>query len=191
MRQGLALILAAAAAAAMPAVAAPRAEVVGRYDWAEDLDGFGGVSGIDLAPDGLSFRIITDTGMTLDGTFARNAAGAVTGTVPGRWVLLQGEDPYPLADMVRDAEAISVLDDGSFFVAFEQNPRVEWYESPDTVAKLRSDGLDLSNQPHNRSFEALAQGPDGAVYVLPEVPPAWGGPYPVQVLRDGRWTMPL
>lgn len=189
MRQSLALILAVLAAA--PVTAAPRAEVVGHFDWVEQLDGFGGVSGIDLSADGLEFRIVTDTGMTLDGRFKRGADGAVTATVPGRWVLLLGEDPHPLAESVRDAEAISVQADGSFYVAFERNARVEWYQGPDTVAKLRDEGLDLSDQTFNRSFEALAEGPDGAVYVLPEVPPSWGGPYPVQVLRDGRWTMPF
>ena len=54
-----------AALAAAPAFAAPRAVEVGLYVWHEDLEDFGGLSALELSPDGADF-VAVSSGETAD-----------------------------------------------------------------------------------------------------------------------------
>lgn len=173
------------------ASAEPAATVVGRYVWNVPQEGFGGVSGFDLLPDGQGFRALTDTGLTFTGVLTREETGAVVSVEVGTLVPLRGDEAEPLHPEVRDAEGLALGPDGSFFVSFERSDRVVRYADETAAAEILDASLDLSDIVHNRGFEALARSADGTLYTLPEVAPAWLGPFPVFVHRDGAWSVPM
>ena len=185
-------VAAALAVAALPAVAAPRAEVVGRFVWESGDPNFGGLSGLDGSEDGSSFRVVTDYGFTATGRFGRDADGAVVSVEATPLIDLRGDEGEVLERRVRDAEGLALGQDGGYAVSFEGPHQVSEYPGDAMPGDIISwQKLDLSQYPHNNGPEALARSPDGAVYLLPEGSSASIGQRPVWVWRDGKWTAPF
>ena len=79
---------------------------------------FGGFSGMHIATDGTTLLAISDRGAWLRLALLYDKAGRLAGAARAEMGALIGEDGLPLAGTDRDAEALTVLPDGSMLVAF-------------------------------------------------------------------------
>jgi hypothetical protein len=186
------LILAAAVFAGR--VAAGDAVYVGTYVWTSDQSDFGGWSGFDTEPDGMSFRAVSDIGMTVAGVLARDAEGRVTGVAAGPMELMRGDEAELLAKPVRDAEGLALEPGGAFAVSFEgsgRTARIVRYADVPARAEILLNGTQIEAQSENKGFEGLARAADGTLYGIVEAASGlWGG-HRVYVQRDGSWSQPF
>lgn len=169
-RPGRALILIAAAVVlAFAARSDGPAVFVSRLAWTTDEAGFGGWSGLELSTDGSRFTAITDKGMFTAGRLWRSAGG--------RLALVEAAPIRPLADTDDgffgrdniDAEGLALAPDGRMLVSFEVVRRVLSYpDASGTHPMVLPTYRDFIGLRSNRGLEALAIGPDGALYTLPE-----------------------
>lgn len=172
---------------AVPAEAA-RALLVGSFTWTVSSPDFGGISGIDLFTDGMSFRAVEDTGFSFLGRFERDGTGRVTAVRTGPIMPLRDGDGRPLGEADRDAEGLALGAGGSFFVSFERSDRVIRYAGTASRATLLTGGTDLTWLAYNKGLEALAADADGTLYAIAEQPGRGRAGHTV-LRRDGtRWT---
>ena len=183
------MILAAAAFAAA-AVVAPVAQgdeatLGSRLVWSLPYTPFGGWSGLDLSDDGARFVAVSDRAHMVSGTIERDADGQIVGIAEGRFHHLADSADGVIGDRKHDPEGLAVAPDGRVYVSFEVVQRVLVYPD-DTAATATA----LPSHPQfaklrkNQGLEALAIGPDGALYTVPER--ALGRPRAFPVLRfDG------
>lgn len=158
--------------------------------WQGQGPNWGGLSAIDLSPDGQAFTVLTDKGYFAQGGFERDAAGNITAWQIGPLQALKGRGVTPLAKGRSDSEGLALLPGGAgAYVSFEGVARVLYYADlagpaenlprPEAFAQMRRNG----------AFEALALAPDGALYALTEEPPRGKGQREVWRFQNGRWTL--
>ncbi len=182
--------LIAAALTSGPA-AAEAARHVGTYVWTSDDPKFGGWSGFDLLEDGVTFRAVSDIGLTVAGRLERDADGRVTGVAVDAMEPLQGDEAEELAIAVRDAEGLALRSDGSFNVSFEgsgRTARVAGYGATTSAAVILTEGLDLSALGENRGIEALALAQDGTLVAISEGAPGLFRGYRVYAGQGTDWS---
>ncbi len=178
-----ALVLGFAARSAGPAV------FVSRLVWTMDDPAFGGWSGLEVSADGDSFTAVSDRGWITEGRFRRGASGRLIAVDAAPIRRLDDTPDRFIGQEVRDAEGLAVSPAGRVFVAFEGVRRVIAY--PDArgqnpvVLPIYRDFIGLAP---NTSLEALAIGPDGALYTLPEAVHG-DGPFPVFRFDGRRWQV--
>lgn len=166
------------------------AEYLGSYTWSGEGDRFGGFSGMELTPDGYEFMVVTDKGSITKGRLLREA-GRITGVLSEPLTELGDTDGGALERYEIDAEGLALREDGRLFVSFEAIHRVWTYSDP------RSEGAWLPRHPdfegliNNSSLEALAIGPDGSLYTLPERSGRLTRPFPVFRYQGGKWSKPF
>ncbi|MEY4697128.1 MAG: hypothetical protein RIT14_1556 [Pseudomonadota bacterium] len=164
---------------------------VGAFRWQMADAAFGGLSGIEVAADGLGFVAISDKGYFTRGRFERDAAGAVVGVTAAPMTALKGRGDAPLRPGRVDSEGLAMLPDGTTFVSFEQVARVLRYRRIDGLAENLPDHPDFAAMQRNSALEALAVAGDGTLYTLPERSGAAERPFPVYRYRNGRWDQPF
>lgn len=167
------------------------AEHVGTWVWRSGNDRFGGFSGLELSADGLDFAAVSDRGTLAQGRLQRDADGRVTGVGQATLRPLQDSKGQMLTGRFTDAEGLALAADGSLYISFEGYARVARYASPGSAAERlpRPDAFDALQ--NNSSLEALAIGPDGTLYTLPERSGARDRPFPVWRFKGGQWDQPF
>lgn len=183
----LALSLGLTGSASQP----PDPRFVGAFRWTSADDALGGVSGIELEPDGLGFTAITDRGGWVRGRLTRDAEGKVTAVTAGPVQPLFARARAPLLKGRQDAEGLAIAPDGTAYVSFERIARVLRYSSIDATAQNLPTPPAFAAFGANSALEALAIGPDGALYTLPERSGGMTRPFPVWRFRDGAWDQPF
>jgi len=130
---------------------------------------FGGLSGLELAPDGTLF-MISDRGYWLQTRLEQAADGTLTGLSQLQIHPLLDTAGRPVHAPLHDAESIARDSDGSYLVGFEWNHRI-WRYRPD-LARGRPVALKLpaalAGAPGNGSLESLAVLPDGRLLFVCE-----------------------
>ena len=159
---------------------------LGSYTWHIDHPQFGGFSGLELTDDGKRFVAITDRGRMISGTLQRDGA-QITDIAAGPFVFLHNAAGEVLRLPDNDTEGLAVLRDGRTAIAFERDHGVQFFAEDGTpeTPMMRDpifDGLDT-----NASLEALAAGPDDALYAIPERSGRANWPFPVFHWRGGNW----
>jgi len=182
-RSCIGLIAAAFLAGTAWTAAAATAELVCSFVWADPAPKFGGISGFDLARDGLTFRAVEDTGMTFAGKLARDADGCATAVRRGRIVPLRWQDGGPLPEDQSDAEGLALEPGAGFVVSFEGATRADRYARPDATAERLIWDFDTRDYNINEGFEALARSDNGWLYLVPELPPRGQHRFPLFRLR--------
>jgi hypothetical protein len=192
-RPVLALTLAAALACVAQAVESPAPGVVplGRFVWTLDDPRFGGISAIEVGPDGLSFVAVSDRGAILTGSILRTGDGRIERIETDRIRHLRGRGLDRLPRQRSDAEGLAVAADGTLYVSFEIAPRVLRYDDPFGPATYLPIPRDFNRLRANEALEALAIAEDGTLITLPEGSPRPDGAYPVYRFRDGTWDQPF
>ncbi|MYM55527.1 esterase-like activity of phytase family protein [Thalassovita mangrovi] len=147
-----------------------KARLLTAYGWSEELDGFGGISALELGPDGSSFFAVTDRTLLLQGRLQRGDSGEVTGvTLTGSHELLTPAGK-PLTGWRRDSEGLALRGDGLLYVSFEAGAKVWAYPDPQGPATRLPDHPDFNDMPGNAALEALAIDARGHLYTVPEAP---------------------
>ncbi|QYK42476.1 MAG: esterase-like activity of phytase family protein [Paracoccaceae bacterium] len=194
-RAGLALIAGGLAVLALRggATAAPPPGYLGAFRWRMDDPRFGGLSAIHVYPGGTRFVVVSDRGSYSEGRLIRDAAGRIERIEAARFSLLRGAGEEPLAEGRNDSEGLAIARDGTAYVSFEGQgaARVLRYSRLDGPAENLPVHPDFRCMQLNSALEALAIGPDGALYTLPERSGALTRPFPVYRFRRGAWDRPF
>lgn len=165
---------------------------VSSFIWRSGDPKHGGYSGLELSDDGLSFTAISDRAGWTHGQIIRNAEGRITGLKATPVTPLLGKGNRPLRGLRADSEGLAMAPNGTAFISFEGKGAARVMVFP----SLEKPGKDLKHAPEfstlraNAALEALALGPDGTLYTLPESPRG-AGPLPVFRLRKGKWDHKL
>jgi len=167
------------------------AQHVGTWVWRSNAARFGGFSGLELSADGLSFAAVSDRGTLAQGRLQRDAAGRIIGVTPATLLPLQDSKGQALTGRLADAEGLALAPDGSLYVSFEGYARVARYPDPAGPAERLPRPEAFDSMQNNSSLEALAIGPDGALYTLPERSGAKDRPFPVWRFKGGQWDQPF
>ena len=189
MRARLVLALIAAGLAGCNVSDAPqRARLDSSLTLTLDDPRFGGISGLELRPDGRQFVAVTDRGAFVSGRLTR-AGDALTGVTDLAITDMRSTRPGPLPEGAADSEGLAQAPDGRLFVSYEAYQRVWAYA--DVTARPR--GMprhpDFATMPGNGALEALAIAPDGALYTLPEHNGRRDWPIPLYRLDGPQWRI--
>jgi hypothetical protein len=188
MRRLLALTLIFAALAAR--AGGPVLVLDARVTWREAAPEFGGYSALAVADGGQSFLAISDRGTWARGSFERQG-GRLAAAHLAALGALHARSGAPLGGDDFDAEGAAVDAAGRVYVSFEAFHRVRRYADIDGPAAAVPSHPDFARLQPNSGLEALASGPDGTLYAIPERSGAWERPFPVYRLRAGRWDTSL
>ena len=160
---------------------------VGTWVWHGEGRDFGGWSGFEISDDGTAFTALSDRGHWTSGRLRRGTDGRIAGVEAGS---VRALGPTP-GEQGRDSEGLAIGRDGTAYVSFEGEARVQRYAALDEPGTLLPVPREFHGMQVNSSLEALAIGPDGALYTLPERSGAAQRAFPVFRFRDGRWTVPF
>ena len=176
--------------AAAAASAAAQAEYVGSYAWSEHGKAFGGFSGLEIFGGGSRFLAISDRGSIVAGSLLRDG-GRIAGVDVEQVEPIRDTKGGKLKRYEADAEGLAVRPDGRIYVSFEAVHRVWTYRDPASEAAWLPTHPDFKEFQSNSSLEAMAIGPDGALYTLPERSGVTERPFPVYRYRNGGWSVPF
>jgi hypothetical protein len=182
----LVLVLAAGAAGAEGL-----AEYLGSITWADADPAFGGFSGIEVAADGVGFLALSDRATVWRGRIERGADGRMIGAVALGHDALRDADGKLLSGYLTDAEGLAEAPDGSIYTSFEGLARVVRYPRPDAASEPLPRAEAFKAMQTNAALEALAIGPDGAIYTMPEKAGLLAAGFPVYRFREGAWEQPF
>ncbi len=150
---------------------------------------FGGLSGLEVAEDGLGFVALTDRGAIVRGRFVRDAAGRIVDVADARLATL-AVPPGPVPDDFRmDTEGLAMGDAGDLYISTEFVTRILHLEAGSQTPTVLPSPRDFAGLEKNGGLEALAFGPDGALFTLPEVSRRNDGTAPLFRYRDGMWDV--
>jgi hypothetical protein len=159
-----------------------------------DDPAFGGLSGLDISPDGTRLTAVSDQGWWLTADLEHDEMG--------RLVSVGGLALSPLLDLdgdalaVRlgiqsklwgDAEGLARDGDGGFYVSFERHHRVWRYDGPDTVPTAVDLPAAVARLKANSGLEAVGLMPDGRLMILAERPADDDRTIAGWLLEDGAW----
>ncbi len=198
---GPGLGLSAVAALGLATMTSPQAVETGVFVWHESMPEFGGLSAIDLQPDGSGFVAVSDHAAIFSGRLRRSADGAVMGVdlEPGMPVIPVSHHGNPVQDPMRDAEGVAYAPDGGLFVSYENQNRVVEY-GPEGRKLMAEDWPPaFKTFDINAGIEALAIDGAGRLWAMPELSPDpstipvyrriahkdWS--QPLKLRRDGTW----
>jgi hypothetical protein len=166
------------------------AQLVAKF--AFNIPGAEELSAIELDPTGTAFTMVTDRGYLLKGELTRNDE-VLTGLSVRQMIPLNGEDGRPLREGQTDSEGIAFGPDGQIYISFEGHSRIMAYNQPDGPALPFTRAADFDSFQSNAGLEALATGPDGTIYTIPERSGRFDLPFPVYRYRndwDVAFTIP-
>ena len=166
------------------------ATLLGSYEWTANDPQFGGFSAIELSDDGTSFVALTDKGSIARAVVTRSgdAITDVNVTVLRR---LLGPTRAPLANEFSDSEGLAVGADERIYISFEGEHGVRSFDGIEAPGSRLNAAPDFADMQSNASLEALAIGPDGALYTMPERSGRARHPFPVFRYQAGKWDQPF
>ncbi len=174
----------------LAAATVPRATESTSVTWRNDDARFGGFSGLHVFDGGTRFVSISDRGAIVQGQLIRNN-GRLKSIKLARILPLKNTKGVPLRGHLSDAEGLAVRGDGRLFISFEGAHRVWTYRDPASEGAWLPRHPDFKTMQNNSSLEALAIGPDNALYTIPERSGRLNRPFPVYRYQNGEWTMPF
>lgn len=167
----------------LPALLRAEPQLAARFEF---TGGIGGISAIELSPDGARFIALNDRGKLIRGEIQRNAAGQPTALRHAAPIELRGPDGAPLSRSRADSEGLVWDGRSEIIVSYETDNRI-WRHGLDgrylgevpLPAPLRA-------LPRNKGMEALAAQPGTGIVTLPEQ--ARGRSAPIWVGRRAGWS---
>ncbi|MGB3148634.1 MAG: esterase-like activity of phytase family protein [Paracoccaceae bacterium] len=170
------------------ALAEGRAEVVGRYAFAEKIPYFGGFSAVEFSEDGQQFVALSDSAVLFSGSVNRDDAGTILGVMlAGGGAALRDEAGAELQDPWDDSEGLALLPDGDLMISFELRNRVARYTADGQLLQTLPDSI-FATVMGNWGLEALAVDTDGALFAMAEGDSQGIDEIPVWRFADGAWS---
>ncbi|MFO8125857.1 MAG: esterase-like activity of phytase family protein [Yoonia sp.] len=166
------------------------ATLLGSFHWVVSDPNFGGFSAIELTPDGDSFIALTDRGFIAQGKITRHGS-AIAGIEVKTLRRLLGPTRAPLADAFSDSEGLAIGPDGTLHISFEGEHGIRSFAAMDQPGSHLIASPTFADFQLNASLEALAIGPDGVLYTVPERSGLAIRPFPVFRLKSGVWDQPF
>lgn len=163
---------------------------LGTYVWDGAGPRFGGLSAIEVQPDGRRFVVLSDRSMMITGTFSRTD-GLVTGVTETGRQLLRDAKGEVMTGLWADSEGLAISAAGQIFISFEGEPRVRVQRGVTGSPQALPIHPDFLQMQKNAALEALAIGPDGAVYTIPERSGRFTLPFAVYRFKDSVWDVPF
>ena len=153
---------------------------------------FGGLSGLVVSPDGKRLTAISDRGSWFSAGILYDETGRLSGLTDGRIGALHSPRGNRLRGRAADAEALTVLSDGSALVAFERRHRIYRYPAgPHPLAGRPTlwpaPAPGLAAAPFNGGAETLAHIGRGDVLLLTEDLRIGDNAFAGWIGRNGRW----
>lgn len=150
-----------------------------------DFEMFGGISGLEVVEDGRLIAV-TDNGDWIEARIVLDAQGALADVTDVRMAMMRDERGEIFPDKsAGDAEALALLPDGRFAVAFEQTQSVRIYDlnrdGPFGAASAGPRLDEVRRLPPNSGLEAMAATQEGELLIGAE-----GGGRPTRL-----WRAPL
>ena len=163
-------------------------KLVTRHVWFNDDPNFGGISGLEVARDGITFTAINDKGFIVRGTLLRDG-DVIVGVDSGPFIPLTDIWTNPLQNGGNDSEGLAIGPTGRVYVSFEgEHPKVSIYARDLIRATRPPNHPEFSTFQKNSGMEALAIDSTGAIYTLPERSGRLTRPFPVYRLEGVMWT---
>lgn len=169
----------------------PPTGLLSNVAWSMDDPRFGGFSAIEVQADGLGFVALSDKGAFVRGRFVRDTQGQIVSVTGGPLMRLKGQGDALLRPGRTDSEGLALAPDGSAYISFEGAARVLRYDRLEGDAENLPSHPDFAGLQRNSALEALAVGPDGTLYTLPERSGGEQRPFPVYRFRKGAWDKVL
>lgn len=166
----------------------PTLQANGAFRWTLAPEWFGGWSGIEITAQGTRMTVISDRGHIVQAALERSG-GRLSGIAVTREKTLTRAGGEFLGSFSSDAEGLAIAEDGTAFISFEHHHRfmradLETGRTFDRVALPFQNALEF-----NAGLEALAVGPDGALYAVAEKPQPDGAPFPLYAYKDHKWRI--
>lgn len=153
-------------------------------------DRFGGLSDLELSPDGRDLIAVTDQGRWLTARLTYDAGGHLSGITDAQMGALRDPRGLLLSGKTnQDAEALARLEDGSLLVAFERRHRLLRYPPGNLagVPQPLTAPRGLAGAPANGGIEALLALPDGRLLAFAEGQRSGDDIAAYLRAPDGRW----
>lgn len=157
---------------------------IGSYHWVNDDPQFGGLSGIELAPNGLDFIAVSDRNIFVTGRFTRTA-GRISNVENIAFATITRSGPQ------RDSEGIAIAQSGQIFVSFEGVHGLRQFDRIGGGSIALPAAAAFADMQRNSSLEALAIGLDGALYTIPERSGRATRPFPIYRFTNDTWDQPF
>lgn len=184
------LIACAAFACALPLAAEPRVEVLAQFSWEPAVNGFGGISALEVSESGTSFTAVSDTGMIFEGNFIRDLDSTLSGAQLTSANELSFENGlFPTKKMDRDTEGLAISANGTRYISAESKSRLLTYDAGDRRAQISPLPHLDPQAPSNMGFEALAISQAGDLFAVAEGSSNVRTPYRIfKRSAPGEWT---
>ncbi|MBL4873405.1 MAG: esterase-like activity of phytase family protein [Rhodobacteraceae bacterium] len=153
-----------------------------------DLEGFGGLSGIEMSADG-NFLAVSDIGQFVKGSITR-IDGEIGGATIAPLRPILDSKGKPLTGFNTNAESLAIGPDGSIYIAFEGNHRIMRHETLTAAAQFLPKHPDFKTFQRNSGLEALAINADGILLTIPERSGKETRPFPVYMFDGNEWSQP-
>lgn len=162
-------------------------EFVSSFAWHDEDPAFGGLSGLELSPDGTTFVALTDKGNLVRGELLRED-GQIVGVARGEFEALKDENADPFKLGFSDSEGLALTPNGDLHVSFEgESPKVNLYRKGWASAVPLPNHPDFENFQENSGMEALAIDSGGHLYTLPERSGLETRPFPLYRFDGSVW----
>ena len=164
-------------------------QLVSAYTWRNSTEGFGGFSSLEIATDGEDFVSTSDKGLLVGGALIRRKNRIVDVQDPV-FEQLRGEGGREQQHFETDAEGLAIAPDGTRYISYEGLHLILRYAPDGFVTRVKQHTA-FRNLQRNSSLEALAIGPDGALFTMPERSGRLDKPFPVWRFQNGKWDQRL
>ena len=139
------------------------------FELVSDDPGFGGLSGLEISPDGKRLRAVSDRGTWIAARLAHNAGGHLVAFDSWRAAPMLTPAGKPVRGRQRDAEGLARSSRGTFLVSFERRHRIWRYPTAlDGLPRPVPAPRELNGAPANGGLEGIAVLSDGAVLGMTE-----------------------
>ena len=166
----------------------PDPSLTSSYIWRMADDRFGGISGISMADGGRSFIAVGDRGVFITGQVDRDQTGQITAII--NTVITPMLPPHHSGSEL-DSEGIAIRQDGTVFVSLEGRHQILSFGGISHTPQALPQHPAFTTLQANGSLEALAIGPDGALFTIPERSGRAVWPFPVFRFQNGAWDIPF
>ena len=152
------------------------------FIWEDSANWFGGFSGIEVSSDGRTMTAISDRGRVIQAALHRED-GLITSVEIIHSVELRDADGTILSKPFTDTEGLALGPQDQYYISFEGQHRIATLDVANGVTTPYASLAKSDFLAENSGLEALAIGPDGTVFAIPE--DTDGDHFPLYAFKDG------